>query len=101
MLPPSLLAVLLGALSTGDAVRIGIALVAGLVILRIGMRMLGGFARPIPPPPDAGELRKVRLTFRCSICGTEVRMTQANDEMPEPPRHCLEDMDLITPIDDL
>jgi hypothetical protein len=71
------------------------------VILRIGMRMLGGFARPIPPPPDAGELRKVRLTYRCSICGTEVRMTQANDEMPEPPRHCLEDMDLITPIDDL
>jgi DNA replicative helicase MCM subunit Mcm2 (Cdc46/Mcm family) len=43
----------------------------------------------------------VRFSFRCSICGTEVRMTQANDEVPEPPRHCMEDMDLITsPYDD-
>jgi hypothetical protein len=26
-------------------------------------------------------------------------MTSANDEVPEPPRHCMEDMDLVTPID--
>jgi hypothetical protein len=100
-MPTSPLAVVLAGLSAGDAVRIAIALAAALLILRIGMRMLGGFARPVPPPPEAGELRKVRLTYRCSICGTEVRMTQANDEMPEPPRHCLEDMDLVTPVDDL
>ena len=32
---------------------------------------------------------------------TEVRMTHANDEVPEPPRHCMEDMDLVTsPYDD-
>ena len=24
-------------------------------------------------------------------------MTVANDQMPEPPRHCLEDMDLVDP----
>ena len=65
------------------------------------MAFLGGLARPVPEPPPAGELRKVRLTYRCSICGTEVRMTAANDEMPEPPRHCQEDMDLVTPVDDL
>ena len=39
----------------------------------------------------------MRLTYRCSICGTEVRMTAANDEDPEPPRHCQEDMDLVAP----
>jgi endogenous inhibitor of DNA gyrase (YacG/DUF329 family) len=39
------------------------------------------------------------LTFRCSICGTEVRMTSANDEVPDAPRHCQEDMDLVAPID--
>src|SRR5207302_310651 len=61
----------------------------------------GAIARPLPEPPPAGELRKVKLTYRCSICGTEVRMTTANDQMPEPPRHCLEDMDLVTPVDDL
>lgn len=78
-----------------------VAVVAAYVILRIGMRMLGGFARPIPPPPDPGELRKVRLTYECSICATTVRMTMANDEVPDPPRHCMEDMDLVTPIDDI
>ena len=62
--------------------------------------MLGSFVRPIPEPPPAGELRKVRITYRCSICGTEVRMTAANDEVPDPPRHCLEDMDLVAPIDE-
>ena len=76
------------------------ALVVGL-IFKIGFAMLGGLATPLPEPPPPGELRKVKLTYRCSICGTEVRMTTANDEMPDPPRHCLEDMDLVTPVDDL
>jgi hypothetical protein len=71
------------------------------VLFKIGFAMLGGLATPIPEPPPPGELRKVKLMFRCSICGTEVRMTAANDEMPDPPRHCQEDMDLVTPVDDL
>jgi DNA-directed RNA polymerase subunit RPC12/RpoP len=37
--------------------------------------------------------------YRCSICGTEVRMTVANDEVPNAPRHCQEDMDLVAPIE--
>ena len=92
---------LLAALSVGDALRLAIAVAAAAVLLKVGMNILGGFARPIPPPPEAGELRKVRLTYRCSICATEVRMTQANDEVPEAPRHCMEDMELVTPVDDL
>ncbi len=71
------------------------------VLFKIGFAMLGGLAQPLPEPPPAGELRKVKITYRCSICGTEVRMTVANDQMPDPPRHCLEDMDLVTPVDDL
>jgi hypothetical protein len=78
-----------------------IALVVALVILRIGYAMLSSLARPVPEPPPPGELRKVKIMYRCSICGTEVRMTSANDQMPEPPRHCMEDMDLVTPVDDL
>ena len=77
------------------------AIIAAAVLIKIGFVMLGGLARPVPEPPPPGELRKVRLTFRCSICHTEVRMTAANDQMPEPPRHCMEDMDLVTPVDDL
>ena len=82
-------------------VNVIVALAVAYVLLRVGATVLGSFARPVPAPPDPGELRKVRLTYRCSICATEVRMTMANDEVPEPPRHCLEDMDLVTPVDDI
>jgi hypothetical protein len=83
-----------------NVVRVLLALGAVALILRVGMAFLGGLARPVPAPPPPGELRKVRLTYRCGICGTEVRMTAANDEMPDPPRHCQDDMDLVTPVDD-
>ena len=78
-----------------------VAVAAAALIWRVGTVMLGWLARPIPEPPPPGELRKVKILYRCSICGTEVRMTTANDQMPDPPRHCLEDMDLVTPVDDL
>jgi hypothetical protein len=91
----------LASLSGGDIFRIVLAVLFAFVLLRVGMKILGGFARPVPEPPDPGELRRVRLTYRCSICSTEVRMTQANDEVPEPPRHCMEDMDLVTSPDDI
>ncbi|MPY91481.1 MAG: hypothetical protein GEV08_00025 [Acidimicrobiia bacterium] len=81
-----------------SVVRVVVALGACYLLLRMGMAVLGSFARPVPPPPPAGELRKVRIQFRCTICGTEVRMVAANDEVPEPPRHCLEDMVLVAPI---
>ena len=53
----------------------------------------------VPEPAEAGLLRKVKLVYRCSICGAEVKMTVAAAEDPEPPRHCMEDMELITPIE--
>lgn len=96
MLPTAVFAV-----SGGFVVRAVVAALFAAVLLKIGAGMLGGFARPVPAPPDPGELRKVRLIYRCSICATEVRMTMANDEVPEAPRHCMEDMELVTPVDDL
>lgn len=77
-----------------------IAAAAALLIWRVGTRMLGGLAQGLPEPPPPGELRKVRILYRCSLCGTEVRMTAANDEVPDPPRHCMEDMDLVKRLDD-
>jgi hypothetical protein len=99
---------LLFALALGGAVLVGlgrpvfptiVAMVAIYALLRIGLVMLGGLARPVPEPPPAGELRKVKIQYRCSVCGAEVRMTVAPDQEPEPPRHCLEDMDLVAPIE--
>jgi hypothetical protein len=93
--------VIAGLLTRASVVSLLVAAAVVWLLLKIGFAMLGGLARPVPEPPPAGELRKVRITYRCSICGTEVRMTMANDQMPEAPRHCLEDMDLVTPVDDL
>ena len=69
-----------------------------VVVIRMGFAMIRGLAEPVPEPPEPGTLRKVKLTYRCGICGAEVRMTAAPSEEPEPPRHCLEDMDLVAPI---
>ena len=76
-----------------------VALLAMGVIVSIGLFFLRAFAQPLPEPPPPGELRRVRIMYRCSICGTEVRMTVSNDEVPSPPRHCQEDMDLVAPIE--
>jgi hypothetical protein len=76
--------------------KIAVAVLAAYVIIRLGMFVLRSIATP-PPTPDEGELREVNLRYRCSICGAEVKMTQATEELPEPPRHCMEDMDLVAP----
>jgi hypothetical protein len=99
---------LLFALVLASAVLVGLGnpvfqvIVAALAtygLLAFGFMLLGGLARPVPEPPPAGEMRKVRIQYRCSLCGAEVRMTSAPDEEPPPPRHCQEDMDLMAPID--
>ncbi len=76
--------------------KILIAIAAFVLIMRVGMIMLAGLARP-HPPPEAGQIRRVNLRYRCSICLTEVKMVQATEELPMPPRHCQEDMDLVAP----
>ena len=76
--------------------KVLVAIAAFVVIMRLGMLILGGLARP-HPPPEAGQIRKVNLRYRCSICLTEVKMVQATEELPMPPRHCQEDMDLVAP----
>ena len=65
-----------------------------IVVMRVGVALLASFSRSVPEPPPAGELRRVRLHYRCGVCGAEMRMTLANDEVPEAPRHCMEEMDL-------
>jgi hypothetical protein len=84
----------------GTVVRLVVGVVVFLVIWRLGRSALGGLVRPLPEPPPAGELRRVRIAYRCAVCGTEVRMTVANDEVPAPPRHCMDEMELVTPVGD-
>ena len=83
----------------GAIIGILVALLIAAVLIKIGVGLLRGLGTPLPPPPPAGEMRRVNLRYRCSICGAELKMTLATDELPEPPRHCQEDMDLMTPVE--
>ena len=75
--------------------KILMAIAVAMILLRMGLAVLRTLATPLPEPPPVGELRKVTLQYRCSLCGTEVRMTVATDESPDPPRHCMDDMELM------
>jgi hypothetical protein len=86
------------AMSTIIWVAFGVA--GGLFLWKTGIAMLRGFTTPLPPPPPAGEMRKINVRYRCSVCGLEIKLTLAPDEDPPPPRHCLEDMDIVAPLYD-
>jgi len=75
--------------------KVIVALLVAGVLIWVGFIILKMLATPPPEPPPSGELRKVKLQYRCSLCGTEVRMTTANNETPDPPRHCMDEMDLL------
>lgn len=78
-------------------VRLVVAGVVAVVLVRLGLVVLRALARPVPEPPPAGEMRRVSLRYRCGSCGMELKMTAAPDEDPPPPRHCLEDMQPLAP----
>jgi len=79
--------------------KIVLSVLLFLVILRVGIAVLRALARPVPAPPPPGELRKVNLRYRCTLCGVELKMTAAPEEDPEAPRHCMEDMQLVAPVE--
>ncbi|HWH35248.1 MAG TPA: hypothetical protein VNT56_08015 [Acidimicrobiales bacterium] len=79
----------------GLALNVALAILAGYLIFKVGFALLGSFARPAPEPPPPGEMRRVSLTYRCSLCGMELRVRQAVSADPEPPRHCMDEMELV------
>jgi len=83
----------------GTFVWVFIGIVIMVVVWRVGIGMLRGMTTSLPPPPPAGEMRRINVRYRCSVCGVELRMVMAPDQNPPAPRHCLEDMDLVAPIE--
>jgi hypothetical protein len=77
---------------TGTVVRILLGGVVAITIYVIGASMLRKFHVAPPEEPDPADIKAIDLRFRCTVCGAEVTMTAAQDEDPEPPRHCREDM---------
>jgi hypothetical protein len=79
---------------------VGFGVLGGWVLWKSGIGMLRSFTTPMAPPPPAGEMRKINVRYRCTVCGLELKMLLAPDEDPPPPRHCLEDMTIVAPIFD-
>ena len=84
----------------GQILSVVLAVGAAYLIFRVGIAVLKGMVRPMPEPPPPGELRRVKLQYRCPICGLELRVTTAANEDPIPPRHCMDEMDLVSTGDD-
>lgn len=84
--------------AVGTVIWVGLGLVLMVVVWRVGMTMLTALSAPPAPPPEAGELRKVNVRYRCDVCGVELRLTMAPDDDPPPPKHCLEEMVIVAPL---
>ena len=80
-------------------VKLLISIAIFLVVMRLGLLVLRALANPLPEPPPPGEMRRINLRYRCGICGVELKLTAAPEEDPPPPRHCLEDMQLVAPVE--
>ncbi len=81
----------------GTVFKLLIAAGAAYALMRVGLLIIGGLARPIPGPPPEGELRRVNLRYRCSSCGAEIRMTKSANDDPVAPRHCMDEMEEFAP----
>ena len=81
----------------GWVFRAVVALFAIVGIYVIGAAILAKFKIAPPAEPDPDLVVPVDLKFRCGVCGTEVVMTAAQaDTEIDAPRHCREDMILIS-----
>lgn len=83
----------------GFLLKLAIAIFLAYFFIKVGVTMLRGFGQPIAEPPPPGELRKLKLRYRCSLCGMEIRVDLAASEIPEPPRHCMEEMDQVAVLE--
>lgn len=76
-----------------DAVlRIVVALLIGVVILRIGIWAIRLLAAPVPGEPDPEDVVEIERDYRCTVCGMRLTVTHAQGEEIRPPRHCREEM---------
>ena len=80
-------------------VWVGIGLALVWLIWKVGLGMLRSMTSSLPPPPPSGEMRRINVRYRCTVCGMELKLTLAPDQNPPPPKHCLEEMQFVAPVD--
>jgi hypothetical protein len=83
----------------GTIIWVGVGLALVWFIWKVGLGMLRSMTSSLPPPPPSGEMRRINVRYRCSVCGMELKLTLAPDQDPPPPKHCLEEMQFVAPVD--
>lgn len=81
--------------------KVPVAIGAGLMLYLWGAALVRNLATGHDQPADDApvDLEDVDYHFRCVVCSTQVVMYAApNGEIPLPPRHCAERMDLVTTL---
>ncbi|MEJ1715109.1 hypothetical protein SMA37_26205, partial [Escherichia coli] len=69
----------------GTVVWTAIGVLMVWFIWKVGLALLRSMTSLMPPPPPAGEMRRINVRYRCDVCGVELRLTMAPDEDPPPP----------------
>jgi len=72
-----------------------VAAVLGIAIFLGTVRVVRMIAHGPPPEPDPAAVHEVEVRYRCEVCGMRLTVTHAQDEAPEPPRHCREPMEPV------
>jgi hypothetical protein len=71
---------------------IAIAVAIGIAIIAVTLWVVRLLLTPQPDDPDPDQVQEVSVDYRCIVCGMRLTITHAQDEHPEAPRHCREDM---------
>lgn len=72
-----------------------IAIAIGLSILVATLWVVRMLLIPQPEDPDPDQVKEISVDYRCVVCGMRLTITHAQQDNPEAPRHCREDMDEV------
>ncbi|MBM3673168.1 MAG: hypothetical protein FJW86_13465 [Actinobacteria bacterium] len=81
----------------GWILRVAVGLIVVVFAYTVIASMLAKFKIAPDQEVDPEAVVPVNLRYRCIVCGAEVTMTAAQEgEEPDAPRHCREDMVLMS-----
>ena len=69
-----------------------IAIAIGVAIIGATLWVVRLLLVPQPGDPDPDAVKEVAVDYRCIVCGMRLTITHAQEEDPDAPRHCREDM---------
>lgn len=80
-----------------DLIRIALAVLIAAAVWMTGRWAIKVLSSGGPDEPDPDDIVDVEVAYRCTVCGMRLTVTHAQDEPLIAPRHCREDMEIVTP----